>query len=141
MPRRRTSTALLLAALLLIPLTACGGGSTTAEDASDYLYSCPLQVTNGTANQLMSSQWILVERRDAGDILWGSLGRNSSQVWSPGLELTVVLGPSYADVYDPSRLEWEVIFTDSTDVTYGPWTVPLAECGSTDITVTPADAN
>ena len=141
MPRRRTSTALLLAALLLVPLTACGGGNTTAEDAADYLYSCPLQVTNGTAKQLMSFQWILVERRDAGDVLWGSLGRNPNEVWSPGLELTVVLGPNYAEPFDPSRLEWEVTFTDSEDVDYGPWTVPLTECGSTDITVTPADAN
>ena len=141
MPRRRTSPALLIVALLLLPVTACGGGTDSAEEAADYLYSCPLQVTNGTARNLVSFQWNLIERRNAGDVVWGSLGRNPSVVWSPGLELAIVLGPSYADVFDPSRLEWEVIFTDSENVQYGPWIVPLTECGSTDITVTPADAS
>ena len=30
---------------------------------------------------------------------------------------------------------------DDTDTTYGPWTVPLADCGETSFIVTPADAN
>ena len=141
MPRRRTLPVLLVTVLMLAPLAACGGSTGGIEEASDYLYSCLLQVTNATSSRIASFEWILVERRGDGDVLWGALGRNPSELWDPGLELSITLGPNYADLDDPSRLEWEVTFVDDANVHYGPWTVPLAECGSTSITVTPADAN
>ena len=141
MPRRRTLTALVLATLVLLPVAACGGGTGGVEEASDYLFSCPLQVTNGTARELVAFQWILVERLGSGDVVWGTLARNPSAIWSPGLQQDVILGPNYADVSDPSNLEWEVVFVDDTDTTYGPWTIPLADCGGTSFVVTPADAN
>ena len=141
MPRRRISTALFLAALLLVPLAACGGSFGGDDGATDDLYACTLEVTNATTKTLVVYEWLLIEGQGGGDVLWASSSRSPNEIWGPGLELTVFLGPSFADVVDPSRLEWEVTFVDSEDVEYGPWTVPLADCGSTDITVTPADAS
>ena len=141
MPRRRISIALLLAALLLAPVAACGGNTGGVEEASDYLYSCPLQVVNDTSRMIVGFEWVLIEKASGGDKVWSALGRNPSETFDPGKELTIILGPDYADVTDPSRLEWRVAFLDDTDTGYGPWTVPLAACGDTLITVTPADAN
>ena len=138
--RTRASAVLSLTAVLLLLLAGCGGLGGSTDDAADFLYSCPLQVTNGTAKRIASFQWILVERRSSGDVLLGALGREPSTLFDPGLELTVVLGPEFAEVFDPSRLEWEVTFVDVEDVRYGPWTVPVSECGATDITVAPGDA-
>ncbi len=140
MSRRRTLTVLLLAVLLLAPVVGCGGSTGGIEEASDYLFSCPLQAVNGTTKRLVQFEWVLVERRGDGDVVWGALGRTPSELWDPGLELTIVLGPNYADVVDPSKLEWEVVFVDSENVRYGPYNVPLADCGSTTITVLPGDA-
>lgn len=141
MPRRWTPAALLLATLLLVPVAACGGGTGGVEEASDYLYSCPIQVVNGTGRTITGFEWVLIERAPAGDVVWSALGRNPSESFDAGKELTLVMGPDYADVTDPSLLEWRVSFIDDVDTGYGPWTVALADCGATTITVTPADAN
>lgn len=141
MPRRRIRTVLCLAGLLLAPIAACGGGTGGVEEASDYLYSCPLQVINDTSARITGFEWLLVENRSDGDVLWDAQGRIPSEIIDPGMEVTVALGPSYADVTDPSRLEWRVTLTDESDTRYGPWILPLADCGTEAITVTPADAS